>query len=89
MSDDFWQNQVQRLMQETKNYKQLHFEQKMEMKEIVKQNTELKKKVKRFRKQKDELNHSLNEFKNSNESNSRQIIVFRLCFNIRKSKHNQ
>jgi len=26
--DKFWQDQVQRLMQETKNYKQLHFEQK-------------------------------------------------------------
>lgn len=89
MSDDFWQNQVQRLMQETKNYKQLHFEQKMEMKEILKQNTELKKKVKRFRKQKDELNQSLNEYRNSNESNYTKIILFRLNFNIRKSKHKQ
>jgi uncharacterized protein YifE (UPF0438 family) len=67
ISDDFWQKQVQRLMQETKNYKQLHFEQKLEMKECAKQNAELKKKVNIFKKKRDQLSHSLNEFRNSNE----------------------
>jgi hypothetical protein len=55
-------------MQETKNYKHLHFEQKLEMKEYAKQNAELKKKVKMFKKKRDDLNHSLNEVRNSNES---------------------
>jgi hypothetical protein len=54
-------------MQETKNYKQLHFEQKLEMKEYAKQNAELKKKVKAFKKKRDELSHCLTEVRNSNE----------------------
>ncbi|CAI2359403.1 unnamed protein product [Moneuplotes crassus] len=53
--DKFWQDQVHRLMQETKNYKQLHFSQKQEMSKLKRQNEDLKRKYLIFKKKVKEI----------------------------------
>lgn len=63
VTDHFWQNQVHRLIKETKNYKQLHFIQKQDTREIIRENRSLKKKVMKQKKKLAEMDASMKEYK--------------------------
>lgn len=87
IGDNFWQQQVHRLMKETKNYKQLHFQQKQDFQEILRENEVMKKVIKKQKIDIDEMKGSLNKLK-SDEKNNQDASIRINSSSINMHDHN-